>query len=158
MQIGVNWCKMQDERRDNSERSDTCDNVFNNFDKSSHFLHLLKMFDKSVKVWMRESVWKCKRVNSETFAQNMPTFAPKARMSTFIWTRTAYARPSSLKKTFTFSSVLLNLFLWLHLILTSGAVLHLHLGWYYSCPATEDGCHYCQMEDKDGYINTNPYS
>ena len=45
--------------------------------------------------------------------------------------RTAYARPSSLKKTFTFFSVLLNLFLLLNLILTSGAVLHLHLGWYY---------------------------
>ena len=39
---------MQDERSDNSERSDTCGNVFNNFDKSSHFLHFLKMFDKSV--------------------------------------------------------------------------------------------------------------
>ena len=38
------------ERSDNSERSDTCVNAFNNFDKSSHFLHLLKMFDKSVKV------------------------------------------------------------------------------------------------------------
>ena len=90
----------------------------------------LTMFDKSVKVWMRESVWKCKRTVKLTLAQNMPTFAPKARRSAFIRTRTAHARPSSLKKIFTFSSVLFNLFLWLNLILTSGAVLHLHLGWY----------------------------
>ena len=89
------------------------------------------MFDKSVKVWMRESVWKCKRTVKLTLAQNMPTFAPKARRSAFIRTRTAHARPSSLKKIFTFSSVLFNLFLWLNLILTSGAVLHLHLGWFY---------------------------
>ena len=92
----------------------------------------LTMFDKSVKVWMRESVWKCKRTVKLTLAQNMPTFAPKARRLAFIRTRTAHARPSSLKKIFTFSSVLFNLFLWLNLILTSGAVLHLHLGWYYS--------------------------
>ena len=91
----------------------------------------LTMFDKSVKVWMRESVWKCKRTVKLTLAQNMPTFAPKARRSAFIRTRTAHARPSSLKKIFTFSSVLFNLFLWLNLILTSGAVLHLHLGWFY---------------------------
>ena len=93
----------------------------------------LTMFDKSVKVWMRESVWKCKRTVKLTLAQNMPTFAPKARRSAFIRTRTAHARPSSLKKIFTFSSVLFNLFLWLNLILTSGAVLHLHLGWFYIC-------------------------
>ena len=101
--------------------------IFDNFDNSllfRHFLKKLTMFFKSVKVWMRESVWKSKRVNSEIdFCTDLRAVGAKVALHT--------PDHPPLRKPLHFFCPF-NLFLWLNLILTSGAVLHLHLGWYYS--------------------------
>ena len=72
-----------------------------------------------------ESVWKCKRVNSKL------DFCTERADLRAVGAKVTLHTPDYPPLRKPFSSVLLNLFLWLNLILTSGAVLHLHLGWFY---------------------------